>query len=215
MLGTSSFDAVSGIVSFAPSAALDWSKDYVATVTADGLPATGAAWTFSTSAAPGLIDSLAGLLGGLLPLGGGTAGAQVGERFTVSTPGTATGIRVFAGSDTGSTHTGYLRKSDGTVLSQVALVADTVAGANGPVASGWMTGTLSQAVPLVVGQEYLVTVGSGSGRYAIAVNGLSAATTNGFISTPPSGGALWRGQGYPVSTSPNDYWVDVLFSRQQ
>ena len=46
--GSSSFDAATGVVSFTPSASLEWGRTYTVAATADGKAVTGGTWSFST-----------------------------------------------------------------------------------------------------------------------------------------------------------------------
>jgi hypothetical protein len=48
--GTSSFNATTGVVTFAPSAALSNSKTYTVAATSNGVPVTGGTWNFTTIA---------------------------------------------------------------------------------------------------------------------------------------------------------------------
>jgi hypothetical protein len=52
--GTSSFDAASGVVAFAPAAPLARGTSYSVAVTVDGESVTGGAWSFTTLAAPSI-----------------------------------------------------------------------------------------------------------------------------------------------------------------
>ena len=131
------------------------------------------------------------------------ATVQVGTRFSTSVAGTVSTIRFYKGPTNTGTHTGYLWTATGTLLATVSFTGET--------ASGWQLATLSAPVAIAAGTEYRVGLLSTSGRYAVDLNGLAAATTSGSLSTPANGGGYVYGSGFMSNTSTHNYWVDVGF----
>ena len=203
--GTSTYAASSGIVSFSPTSALAWSTAY--TVSAmSGTTQIGSSWSFTTAATPTGTQSI--FAPSAVPVNvsfNDPSAVQVGTRFTSSVAGTVTAIRFYKGSANTGAHTGYLWSSNGTELATVTFTAET--------ASGWQQMTLTTPVSLVVGAEYRVGLYSATGMYAADANGLASPMTSGSLSTPASGGAYVYGTStsFLGNTSPQNFWVDVVF----
>jgi len=199
--GTSTYNSSSRVVTFVPTSALDWSKDYTATVTANGGAVSSGTWSFTTAASPVSLFTT-----GTPANANQSAGTayQVGTRFKTSAAGVVTSISFYKGNLNTGTHTGYLRSASGTVLGQVTFSGET--------ASGWQTAKLTTPVRLTAGTEYRVTLYSSSGRYAYTSGGLAAVTTVSPLSTIATGGVAGNGTANPTSTNTNKYWVDVVFN---
>ncbi|WP_164515429.1 DUF4082 domain-containing protein [Microbacterium sp. 10M-3C3] len=204
--GTSRYDVATGAVEFTPARPLDWSTTYTASVAAPGATVTPASWSFSTAAQPQVADA-ATIFGDATPQHPWWADpdqVQVATRFSVSEPGRATGIRFYKGSENTGAHTGYLwRASDGARLAEVSFDTET--------ADGWQSAKLSTPVTLETGVEYRVGLFSTTGRYAVDLNTLAQPTTVGPFQIPANGGAYTYSRDFPDGSSPNNYWVDVLF----
>ncbi|WP_344059087.1 DUF4082 domain-containing protein [Microbacterium pumilum] len=198
--GTSALNTSTGVVTFTPTAQLDWTKTYTATVTANGTSVANGAWSFTTMAKP---DQVSLFTTGTPTNANANAvlGYQAGTRFRSSAAGVVTTIRFYKGNQNTGAHTGYVRNASGTVLAQVTFQNET--------ASGWQTAVLSTPVRLTVGAEYRVTVYSASGRYAVTTSGLATTVTVGPLST--IGGIAGFGTANPTTTSTNKFWVDVVF----
>lgn len=200
--GTSSLNASTGVVTFTPSVALDWSKTYTATVTANGTSVSGGTWSFTTMAKQDQVS----LFTTGTPTNANTnafLGYQVGTRFRTSAPGVVTTIKFYKGNQNTGSHVGYLRAANGNILSQVTFQNETQ--------SGWQTAVLTTPVRLTVNTEYRVTVYNSSGRYAVTNNALASVVTVAPLSTIATGGVAGFGTTNPTSTSSNKYWVDVVF----
>ena len=200
--GTSSFNTATGVVTFTPSAQLDWAKTYTATVTGNGTSVPNGSWSFATMAKP---DQVSLFTTGTPANANANAGLayQVGTRFRTSAPGIVTTIRYYKGTQNNGTHTGYLRSANGTVLAQVTFRNET--------SSGWQTAVLSSPVRLTAGTEYRVTLLNASGRYAVTSGALASVVTVGPLSTLANGGVAGYGSSNPTATNGNKYWVDVVF----
>ncbi|MFC8682211.1 DUF4082 domain-containing protein [Microbacterium ureisolvens] len=200
--GTSTYNATTRVVSFAPTATLDWTKSYTATVTANGGAVSGGTWSFTTMAKPDQVS----LFTTGTPTSPNTSAIQninAGTRFTTSAPGVVTAIKFYKGALNFGTHTGYLWNSSGQQLATVTFTGES--------SSGWQTATLSTPVRLTVGAEYRVSMYSTSRVYASTSGGLSSVVTNGPISTSATGGAYSYSTGYPSTTTTTKLWVDVVF----
>ncbi|WP_052676720.1 DUF4082 domain-containing protein [Microbacterium trichothecenolyticum] len=200
--GTSTYNATTRVASFVPAAALDWTKTYTATVTANGGAVTGGTWSFTTMAKPDQVS----LFATGTPTNSNASAVlayQVGTRFRTSAPGVVTTIKYYKGTLNTGTHTGYLRSATGTVLAQVTFQNET--------SSGWQSALLSSPVRLTVGTEYRVTLYSSSGRYAVTDGALASSVTVAPLSTVANGGVAGFGTSNPTNISSNKYWVDVIF----
>lgn len=200
--GSSSWNGATGVVTFTPTAPLDWTKTYTATVSANGTAVPSGSWSFTTMAKQ---DQVSLFTTGTPSNANNNAvlAYQVGTRFRTSAPGVVTTIRYYKGNQNTGTHTGYLRSASGTVLAQVTFQNET--------ASGWQTAVLSSPVRLTVNTEYRVTVHNASGRYAVTTGALASSVTAGVLSTVANGGVAGYGTGNPSTTNSNKYWVDVVF----
>jgi hypothetical protein len=204
--GTVAYDATTRVVSFTPTQPLAWQTTYTATVTVSGVTLSGGSWTFTTTSEPPSVDALTIFAANSVPDTPGwddRAAVQVGVRFSSSVAGSITGIRFYKGTQNSGTHVGYLWSSTGTLLATVTFASET--------ASGWQTATFSQPVVITPGVEYRASYHSNVGWYAVSLNALAAAVTNGPLSTPAPGAVYLYGTAFPNNLSPHNYWVDVLF----
>jgi hypothetical protein len=204
--GTSTYNATTHVVSFTPTQPLGWSTSHTATVTISGATPSGGTWTFTTTTEPPTVDALTIFAANGVPdtpSWNDTNAVQVGVRFSSSVAGSITGIRFYKGAQNSGTHVGYLWSSTGTLLASVTFAAET--------ASGWQSATFSQPVLIQPGVEYRASYHSTAGRYAVNLNGLANAVTNGPLSTPPQGSVYLYGTAYPANLSSHNYWVDVFF----
>lgn len=203
--GASDYDASTRTVTFTPTEPLAWSTAYTASVTAGTAQITGATWSFTTTAAPPIIDvvSIFGDAVPQTPAWNDPDGVQVATRFTVDVAGTATGIRFYKGAANTGEHTGYLWNAAGVKLAEVQFTDET--------ADGWQTAALSTPVALQPGVEYRVGLYGTTGRYAVDVRTLRWQTVIGHFTIPDDGSAWVYSREFPSNVSDNNYWVDVLF----
>lgn len=129
---------------------------------------------------------------------------QVGVRLTSSVAGSIAAIRFYKGPTNTGTHQVYLWSATGVQLATATAVNET--------ASGWQTVVLAQPIPIVAGTEYWASYYAPFGQYSLDSNGLANAITRGSLSTIANGGAYVYGTGAPTNTSPNNFWVDVIFT---
>ncbi|MEO7373731.1 MAG: DUF4082 domain-containing protein, partial [Terrimesophilobacter sp.] len=204
--GTSAYNTTTRVLSFTPTQPLLWSTSFTATVSLAGATPSGGSWSFTTATEPPTVNALTIFPANSVPDNAGwndPGAVQVGVRFTSSVAGSVTGIRFYKGTQNTGTHTGYLWSSTGTQLATVTFGAET--------ASGWQSATFSQPVVIQPGVEYRASYYSSVGWYAVSLNGLASAVTNGPLSTPAQGGAYIYGTAFPANLASHNYWVDVFF----
>lgn len=208
--GTLAWDASTRTIGFTPAAALSPSTAYQVTVSIDGAVAAGGVWSFTTSAPPAW-DGQYSLLTGQTPVvasvSDDTAAVELGMSFSVSQPGSVTGIRFYKGPGNGGTHTGSLWTSTGTRLATVTFAGET--------ASGWQTAMLSSPVVLTPGERYVVSYLAPQGRYSVTTEYFTTLRTNGPITADTAVNGRFRygaGGGFPSdSWKASSYFVDIIF----
>ena len=209
--GTSTFDAASRTVTFTPAAVLGWGTRYTATVGVAGAVPTGGTWSFTTAAAPAPSGEFT-LLGTTPPtidsVNDGTTGIELGTAFTVSQPGSVTGIRFYKGSGNTGTHTGSLWSSTGARLATVTFTGES--------AGGWQTASLTTPVALTPGERYVVSYYAPVGRYSATANYFATQRTNGPITADTATNGRYRygtgGTMPALSYNATSYLVDVVFA---
>jgi hypothetical protein len=123
--------------------------------------------------------------------------------FSTSVAGTVTAIRLYVGPGNTGPHPVSLWKADGTQVGSGSSTTETT--------SGWQTINLTAPVTLVPGQDYVAAAYLPAGHYAIDLGGFTSAVTSGPLTVPAGGGAYGYGTGFPASTAPHNYGVDVIF----
>ncbi|MGO7983659.1 DUF4082 domain-containing protein, partial [Rhizobium johnstonii] len=99
-----------------------------------------------------------------------------------------TGLRFYRGPTDTTSHVGTLWKADGTSLGSLTFPARATA--------GWQDAYFATPLPVTTGTEYRAGYVS-DGSYAISLNGLASALTNGPLSTVANGSAYKYGTGIP------------------
>jgi len=213
--GATSYDATTRTVTFTPSAALAGFVQYAVTLAAsDGLGnsvTTGRSWSFRTAkppATPGVCpcslfdeDTMPTQLQDV-----DTAPVTLGVRFTADVGGTVTGVRFYKGVNNTGSHTGALWSSTGTLLAQGTFAGEST--------TGWQTLTFDQPVQITKDTQYVASYRTEVGRYSATPNAFAGAD----LSKPPlhvtsSSGAFTYNTGFPSSSSPTSYLVDVVFEK--
>lgn len=203
--GVSVYDSATRTVTFTPAEPLAWSTVYTATSAADDQQISDATWSFTTAAAPPVVDvtSIFGDATPQNPAWNDPDGVQVSTRFSVDVAGAATGIRFYKGATNTGAHTGYLWNANGVKLAEVEFTGES--------AESWQTAALSTPVTLQPGVEYRVGLYSTTGRYAVDLGTLADQTISGHFTVPASGSSWIYSREFPNNLSTNNYWVDVLF----
>lgn len=203
--GASVYDSATRTVTFTPTQPLAWSTGYTATAAAGGELISGATWSFTTAAAPPVVNvtSIFGDATPQNPAWNDPDGVQVSTRFMVDVAGSVTGIRFYKGATNTGAHTGYLWSADGVKLAEIEFAGET--------SQSWQTAALSTPVVLQPGVEYRVGLYSTTGRYAVDLGTLAGQTVSGHFTVPASGSSWIYSREFPNNLSTNNYWVDVLF----
>ncbi|MDP9811426.1 hypothetical protein J2W42_004290 [Rhizobium tibeticum] len=136
---------------------------------------------------------------------------ELGMKFTASTNGSITGIRFYkAAGDTG-THTGSIWSADGTLLTTVTFINESL--------SGWQTATFSNPLQIQAGVTYVASYHT-PGSYVATVDYFNTAHTNGALTGLSATGSGGNGvYSYGTGTFPtssyqaSNYWVDVVFNQ--
>jgi hypothetical protein len=144
---------------------------------------------------------------------------ELGVKFHSDVAGFVRGIRFYEGLVNGTTHTGSLWSSSGTLLASATFPAET--------AFGWQEVRFSSPVPISAGTTYVASYHTASGHYA-ADHGFFA--TSGFDNPPlhaqqslpgdPDGvfaygsGGIFPSNGCTSTQTcfATNYWADVIFS---
>lgn len=203
--GLSTFDADTRVVVFLPDEPLLWSTTYTVSLSVPGAAIDGESWTFTTATEPVVYD-VSTIFGDATPDNPAfddPSGVQVGTRFTVAVPGTASSVRFYKGQANTGAHTGYLWDPSGAVIATVDFIDETP--------TGWQTASFLEPAVLVPGVEYRVGLYGTTGRYAVSPGGFAEETVVGPFTVPADGGVYTYSQGFPGGTSPHGYWVDVVF----
>ena len=98
--------------------------------------------------------------------------------------------------------------ADGTLLA-----TGTFSGESG---SGWQELDFSTPVQVTAGTTYVASYHTDAGHYAITLQGLASAVTNGPLTALAGGGVYAYGSANPFpsdSYNASNYWVDVVFSQ--
>ena len=213
--GTTSYDAGTRTITFAPSAPLAGFVRYTATLTgtdAQGLElTTGKTWSFTTVKPPGqsgpgmcpctLFDEtlqptvLNATDGGPLTLG---------VRFASSQDGLIIGMKFYKSANNTGVHTGTLWSASGTALATGTFTDES--------SSGWQMLLFDTPVEIAKDTEYLVSYRSPTGWFSMTPNAFSS----GDLSRAPlrvnsKSGSFTYGTGFPSTSSASNYLVDPMF----
>lgn len=137
------------------------------------------------------------------------APVELGVAFTPARNGFVSAIRFYKGAGNTGTHTGSLWSSTGTRLAQVTFTGET--------ASGWQTATVSPAVAVQAGTQYVVSYHAPAGHYAYTTGFFTGPWTSGDLTAPQAnnGRYLYGSGGFPsYSWGGANYYVDVVFQRE-
>lgn len=131
---------------------------------------------------------------------------ELGMRFSVTTPGTITGVRYYGTAANTGTHTGSLWSSSGSRLATA-----TFASSKG---DGWKSVEFTKPVHVTTGSTYVASYLAPSGHYVDQEQGFSKGSTRDHLVTKTGAGvyAYGRNGGFPTQNWHNsNYYVDVTF----
>lgn len=213
--GSTTFDSPTRTVRFVPAAALATGTAYTATVNGNDVNGGGVTgsrtWSFTTAAAsqpPGLCPcslfddaTVPSVLEAADP-----GPVSVGVRFASTVAGTVTGVRFYKGPNNTGTHTGTLWSATGMQLATATFTGEST--------MGWQTVTFAQPVQIAANTEYYASYRAPNGKYSATLGAFTGAgLARDPLRIPANGGAYTYGVGAPLSASPTNYLVDVVFNR--
>ncbi|MDM4718578.1 DUF4082 domain-containing protein [Micromonospora sp. WMMA1363] len=206
--GTSAYDGALKKVTFTPSAALDPSTSYTATVTAsDAEGRSGnATWSFFTALDTELHTLFPPDAVPATPAHNDANAVELGVTFQPRVDGRVVGIRFYQGPGNTGSHPVTLWSAAGTPLRTVTLPSTT--------AVGWRTAYFASPLNVATGTNYVASYFAPDGFYP-GDNGYFANTqTVGPLAAPGGSNGVYRygGSGFPnQSYASTNYWVDPLF----
>ena len=136
-----------------------------------------------------------------------TGSVELGVTFQPASNGTITGVRFYKEADNTGTHTGSLWSSNGTLLATGTFSNEST--------EGWQQLNFSTPVAVTAGQTYVASYHTTTGHYAVTLDGLASAVTNGPLTAEAVGGVYAYGStsAFPTNTyDASNYWVDVVFA---
>ena len=172
-------------------------------------------WNFTTAAvAPVSYSVFSSTPSPTTPLNNDGQGIVVGMKFRSSQNGLIRGVRYFKIAGTTGTHTGHLWTAAGVVLGSVSFTGET--------ASGWQEALFASPIVINANTTYVVSVFSTSGDYAASKPYFSQAVINDPLRALADGedgpNGLYKYSAASVfptnSFNASNYWVDVVFNRQ-
>ncbi len=210
--GSATFDASTRTARLTPSSPLTRGASYTASVTAKsaaGVPMpTPTTWSFTvatTDPVPGACpctiwpDTATPATASTTD----TGSVALGVKFTAEVDGRISGVRFYKGPQNVGTHTGALYTAAGAQLGSVTFVNES--------STGWQTASFTTPVDVTAGTTYIVSYRAPNGGYAVTANGLAAAVDSPPLHTAAGGGVYTYGTGAPLTATPTNYWVDVVF----
>ena len=137
---------------------------------------------------------------------------EIGMRFRSDAAGLVTGVRFYKASTNTGAHLGHLWTNTGTLLGTVTFANET--------ASGWQQANFATPVSITANTTYVVSYFDPAGHYSYTLGAFASAG----VDNPPlhalangvdGGNAVYTysatGVFPTVSSSGNNYWVDVAF----
>lgn len=133
-----------------------------------------------------------------------TQPVELGLRFTSSSNGTLTAVRILKANGSGSSHPVNVWSARGQKLATATSTSESP--------SGWQEVKLPTPVRIDAGQVYVVSYHTT--RYRATQNFFNQTVTSGPLSTSGVAGVYTYGTGgFPTSTyQASNYWVDVVFA---
>ena len=130
---------------------------------------------------------------------------ELGMRFFSDVSGQITAIRFWKSSSETGIHVGNIWSATGQLLASVTFASETV--------SGWQEQALPAPVVITANTEYMVTVNTGSGFYAVTDDGFATEIVNGNLHSVVGGNGRYGPPGqFPTNTfRSSNYFRDVVF----
>lgn len=213
--GATSYDSATRVVRFTPSAPLAQYVRHTVTVTGtdtQGIAVTsGSTWSFTTAKPPnppGVCpcslfsdETVPTLLEA-----SDTVPVTLGVRFSSDVTGVVTGVRFYKGQRNVGPHTGSLWNQNGVELATGTFTNES--------ATGWQQLNFAQPVPISKNTPYVVSYRAPAGRYSASPNAFAERDLSWApLRVTSTAGAYTYGAGFPGSSSPTSYLVDVVFEK--
>ncbi|WP_143591463.1 DUF4082 domain-containing protein [Thermoactinospora rubra] len=214
--GSVSYASATRTLTFTPPAALAAGTTYTATISgakdSTGNQMAPFSWTFTTAKpapASGVCpcsvwpDSAVPAV----RTASDTKAVALGVKFTADRGGVVTGVRFYKGPGNTGTHVGALWTASGTKLAEATFAGES--------AAGWQQVTFSSPVTISANTTYVASYHAPVGRYSYTWGQFgSAGVSNPPLRVPQNGGLYAYGNAgtFPATSSPANYWVDVVFS---
>ncbi len=212
--GATSYDSTTRTATFTPTAVLAGAVLHSVTVNATDTGgqsvSSGGTWSFTTARPSGAAGVCPCSLFGddtqpSILEENDTDPVTLGVRFTVDSPGTISAVRFYKGPNNTGAHTGTLWTGAGTQLATGTFTSEST--------TGWQTLTFATPVNVSPGTEYVASYRASVGRYSTGASFGSGDRSRGPIRVGSTAGAYTYGAGFPSSSSPANYLVDVTFNR--
>jgi len=216
--GTVSYNSSTNTATFTPSAGLNPSTIYTATVSGAqslaGIPMTGpVSWSFTTAPKISNLTIWASTATPTVASAADTTAQELGVKFTSDTAGYITGIRFYKGAGNTGTHVGHLWTASGQLLASATFTGES--------ASGWQQVNFSQPVAIQANTTYIASYYAPNGGYAYSSAYFASAGTNNSVlhalsNSAAGGNGVFAAGSLGVfpnnSYNSTNYWVDVVFS---
>ena len=141
---------------------------------------------------------------------------ELGLKFKSDVAGTVVGVRFYKGQSTTGTHTGTLWSSTGTKLAAATFTSES--------ATGWQQVNFPTPVAINANTIYVISYHTNVGNYPYTAAyfgsaGVDSGPLHALSNSAAGGNGVYRYSTsvvFPASTfNSNNYWVDVVFVRQQ
>jgi len=135
---------------------------------------------------------------------------ELGLRFTPRADGTVAGVRVYKADadDSATPRSGTLWSASGNALATASYTRSAT--------TGWLTATFSRPVRVQAGTEYVASVFTTGGHYAVTEHGFDDGLTTDELVAPGRRNGVFRygsESGFPTeSYLSSNYWVDPEFA---
>jgi hypothetical protein len=133
------------------------------------------------------------------------AALELGTKVVTTVPGQITAIRVWTLATDPGPHVGHVWTAAGQLLATVPFTGARV--------TGWMEQAVVPPLRIEPGPLVVVSVNVPAGaHFPLVTNGYATAPVQGPLMLPANAGAYGPPGSFPVSTSPHDYFRDVVFT---
>jgi methionine-rich copper-binding protein CopC len=215
--GSVTYNGSTLTATFTPTAALNQSTAYTATVggavdLAGNMMTAAASWSFTTgvgtatyalwdaSATPAILSA------------SDTGAIELGVKFYADSSGAVTGAKFYKGSGNTGTHVAHLWDAAGNLLATATFSGET--------ASGWQQVNFPTPVSITPNATYVISYYAPAGGYSATVSyfgsGVDSGPLHALSNAAGGGNGVYRyvsGGGFPNSSyNASNYWVSPVFA---